>query len=228
MDRVASVWRHRFMACIFDFDGVVIDSEPVHALAKRQILDRHSIGYPATIFDDFKGRTDVDFFDHVKGFAAELDADVLLAEKRDRYLDLFSRVELMPGFEDFFRLASGRVDRLGIATSATRRDVDLVIARHGFLRSVDVVVTSDDTKRSKPDPEPYLLTIERLGVAASATLVIEDSPNGIRSAAEAGTYVVALATAFEPAELRAAGARFIAPDFVSIADGLARLAHSAQ
>ena len=212
-----------FVACVFDLDGVVVNSEPIHALAKRHILDRHSISYPATIFDDFKGRTDVDFFDHVAELASDLDTEVLLAEKRDRYLALFSRVELVPGFENFFRMARRRFDRLGLATSATRRDVELVMTRNRFLRSVDVIVTSDDTDLTKPDPEPYRLAVERLAVAPSATLVIEDSPNGVRSAAAAGTYVVALATAFDPADLRRAGAHVVAPAFASIAEWLASL-----
>ena len=51
--------------CIFDFDGVIVDSEPLHAAAKREVLERFSIAYPETLFVDWKGRTDVDFFDHV-------------------------------------------------------------------------------------------------------------------------------------------------------------------
>lgn len=146
-------------ACILDFDGVIADTEPLHAEAKRRTLDRYGIAYSPTLFDAFKGRTDVDFFDYV---AAELsptshDPSVLLEAKRREYATLFKGVKLMPGFTSFLPLARRRFELLGIATSATRHDFELVARRFDFARSIDTVVTSDDTVRFKPDPEPYLV-----------------------------------------------------------------------
>ncbi|MFI5259830.1 MAG: HAD family hydrolase [Candidatus Limnocylindrales bacterium] len=206
-------------ACIFDFDGVVVDSKPVHAEAKRQTLDQYRIAYSPTIFDVFKGRTDVDFFEHVAARLSSTgpDAATLLTEKRRRYLSLVADVQLMPGFKAFLELARRRFDRLGIATSATRSDFDLVARRHTFLGSIDAVVTSDDTTRSKPDPEPYRAVMARLAVEPTEVLVIEDSPNGVRSAAAAGAYVVALATAFDPIDLATAGANLVVADFQALA-----------
>jgi len=205
----------RFSACILDFDGVIADTEPLHAEAKRRTLDRYGIGYPPTIFDAFKGRTDVDFFDYV---AAELgprghESSVLLEAKRREYLTLFEEVQLMPGFTTFLPLARRRFERLGIATSATLHDFELVAKRFDFAGSIDAVVTSDDTTRFKPDPEPYLVALERLGVEADAALVVEDSPNGVRSAVAAGTFVVGLDTAFPRRELEVAGAHLVLSGF---------------
>jgi beta-phosphoglucomutase len=205
----------RFRACVLDFDGVIADTEPIHAEAKRRTLDRYGIAYPPTIFDAFKGRTDVDFFDYV---AAELGptghrSSVLLEAKRREYLTLFEDVQLMPGFTAFLPLARRRFERIGIATSATRHDFELVAKRFDFISSIDAVVTSDDTTRFKPDPEPYLVALERLRVEADAALVVEDSPNGVRSAVAAGTFVVGLATAFPRSELEAAGADLVLGGF---------------
>jgi beta-phosphoglucomutase len=212
--RSAAVSRH-IRACILDFDGVIADTEPLHAEAKRRTLDRFGIAYPPEIFDAFRGRTDVDFFDYV---AAELDPkghrpSALLDAKRREYLTQFEGVQLMPGFTAFLSLARRRFERLGIATSATWHDFELVATRFDFAGSIDAVVTSDDTTRFKPDPEPYLVALERLRVEADAALVVEDSPNGVRSAVAAGTFVVGLDTAFPRTELEAAGANLVLSGF---------------
>jgi beta-phosphoglucomutase len=202
-------------ACIIDFDGVIVDSEPLHAQAKRLTLERFGIGFPSTLFDDFKGRTDVDFFDHVVAHLAPpgIHPEPLLAEKAERYLELFAAVPLMPGFEAFLELARRRFDRIGIATSATRRDFGLAADRFDLARRVDAIVTGEDTTRHKPDPAPYIEALSRLAVAPVEALVIEDSPNGVRSARAAGTYVVAITTAFAPLELSAAGAHQLVAGF---------------
>jgi beta-phosphoglucomutase len=218
----STVGRRRFRACILDFDGVIADTEPLHAEAKRRTLDRYGIPYPPTIFDAFKGRTDVDFFDYV---VVELgptghDRSVLLEAKRREYLMLFEGVRLMPGFTAFLALARRRFERLGIATSATRHDFELVARRFEFANSIDAVVTSDDTTRFKPDPEPYLVALERLGVDAEAALVVEDSPNGVRSAVAAGALVVGMDTAFPRHELEAAGANLVLGGFAELSGRL--------
>ena len=211
----------QFRACIFDFDGVIVDSEPLHAQAKRLTLERFGIAFPPTLLDEFKGRTDVDFFDHVVGHIAPPGTPPapLLAEKAERYLELFAEVPLMPGFSAFLELARRRFERIGIATSATRRDFELAAERFDLTRRVDVIVTGEDTSRHKPDPAPYIEALARLAVTPGEALVIEDSPNGVRSARAAGTYVVAMTTAFAPGELSAAGADRLVAGF----DGLSRI-----
>jgi beta-phosphoglucomutase len=207
--------RRRFRACIFDFDGVIIDSEPLHAQAKRLTLERFGIAFPSTLLDDFKGRTDVDFFDHVVAHFAPPGTrpGPLLVEKAERYRELFAAVPLMPGFEAFLELARRHFDRIGIATSATSRDFGLAADRFDLTRRVDVIVTGEDTTRHKPDPAPYIAAIARLAVKPGEALVIEDSPNGVRSARAAGAYVVGLTTAFAPHELSAAGAHRLVAGF---------------
>ncbi|MDR0745306.1 MAG: HAD hydrolase-like protein [Mediterranea sp.] len=89
----------------FDLDGVIIDSEPIHAKAKRLTLDEYGIGYPGSVFDEFIGQTDKDFFSYV---FAELDArkhplDLLLQKKNDLFIALLPEMELVGGFLPFFR-----------------------------------------------------------------------------------------------------------------------------
>jgi beta-phosphoglucomutase len=208
-----------FSACIFDFDGVFIDSEPLHAEAKRLTLDHFGVSYPADLFIAWKGRTDQDFFAYVTTQLVdgrEASREEMDAYKRAAYLELFEDVQLVPGALDFLRAARAGFAKLGLATSATQHDFGLANRKFKLARWLDAIVTGEDTARHKPDPEPYLKALCALGVPASAALVIEDSPNGIRSAKGAGCRIFALTTTFRAEELMEAGADLVADSFATL------------
>ena len=208
----------RFHACIFDFDGVIIDSEPLHAQAKKATLDNFHIQYPSPLFTDTRGSTDKLFFEYVANNLARENAtaEEMDAFKRQVYLNLFENVSLVTGIQEFLPSAKRTFKKLGLATSATVRDFSLAAQKYQLRPWFNVIVTSEDTARYKPDPEPYLKAMTILGVTGSATLVIEDSPNGIRSAKSAKCTVAAITTTFEPDELRQAGADMVVTSFAEL------------
>jgi beta-phosphoglucomutase len=207
-----------FQACIFDFDGVIIDSEPLHAQAKQTTLDNFQIKYPSTLFTDTKGTTDKMFFEFVANDLAgkNATAEEMDTFKRRVYLKLFENVPLVTGIQEFLPLAKRTFKKLGLATSATVRDFSLAEQKYQLQRWFDVIVTSEDTTKHKPDPEPYLKTMSKLGVTGFETLVIEDSPNGIRSAKSANCTVAAITTAFTPKELHLSGADMVVASFAEL------------
>jgi beta-phosphoglucomutase len=211
-----------FEACIFDFDGVIIDSEPLHAEAKRVTLDRFQVNYPLQLLEDFKGRTDADFFNYVAEKLAQgaTTAEELDAAKRLIYSLLFEKVSLVSGVLIFLPAARKSFDKLGLVTSAHRRDFALADRRYQISKWFDVIVTSEDTFRHKPDPEPYLKMMAALHVTGRDALVIEDSPNGIQSARSARCRVAALTTTFEAQELHQAGADIVVESFAALAQEL--------
>lgn len=208
-----------FSACIFDFDGIFIDSEPLHAEAKRLTLNHFGVSYPADLFIDWKGRTDTDFFAYVTtqlSNAKKASAEEMDTYKREAYLKLFEGVPPVPGALGFLRAAREGFAKLGLATSATHHDFGLADRKFKLARWFDAIVTGEDTAQHKPDPEPYLKALSALGVTASAALVIEDSPNGVRSAKGAGCRIFALTTTFAEGELVEAGANLVANDFAML------------
>jgi len=207
-----------FKACIFDFDGVIIDSEPLHARAKQATLDHFQIKYPSTLFADFKGRTDKAFFEFVTSDLAKAGATAkeMDAHKRQVYLRLFENITLVAGIQEFLPLARRTFKKLGVATSATPRDFSLAAQKYQLQPWFDIIITGEDTTKHKPDPEPYLKAMAMLSVAGSETLVIEDSPNGIQSSKSANCTVAAITTAFTPNELRLAGADMIVASFAEL------------
>jgi len=200
-----------FRALIFDLDGVIVDTEPLHARAKLLAFERHGIRAPAGFFDEFTGRSDRDVAEQAvrRHGDGSVTAEALLEAKHAFFAELRGEMTAVPGALDVLRRARARYEKLALATSATRENQRYACARFDLGGLFDVVVTAEDVRKTKPDPEPYLVTVERLALAAAECLVIEDSLNGIVSAKAAGCAVAGITTSFPATEL----ARW-APDWI--------------
>lgn len=205
-------------AVVFDLDGVVVDSEPLHDRAQRIVFDRYGLAVPEALMPSFRGMVERDVFARiVRDFApAPMDVAALVEAKNAAYRGLIDEMELVPGFDAFLRAAAARY-AVALTTSSVRADQERAFARFGLGALFDVVVTAEDVARPKPDPEPYRVTAARLGLAPAACLVVEDSVNGVRSAAGAGCRVAGLTTSFDAATLRAAGAHVTVGTYADLA-----------
>lgn len=187
----------------FDLDGVIVDSEPIHAKAKRMILDSHSIQYPDSIFDDFIGQPDEVFFKHVY---ENIDKQrnpyqLLLQEKNDQFFELIPEMQLVKGFTSFINEIKKRDIKTALVSSTSTYTFGL-IDKHFYLADLfDLLITEKDTKKHKPFPDPYIKALQTLPASVDNTIVIEDSPNGIKSAKQAGCRVFALTTSFKTEKL---------------------------
>ena len=233
----------RLLALIFDLDGVIIDTEPLHLRAKQLAFERHGVHVPPGFFDEFTGRSDRDVAEqavrrHGDGSAAaernsaehvsaerssaeHVLVEQVVAAKHAIFAELRGEIEPVPGALGFLRRARQRFTKLALTTSATRDNQTFAFARFDLAPFFDVVVTAEDIQRTKPDPEPYRVTVERLGLAAAECLVIEDSLNGILSAKAAGCAVAGITTSFGASELARAAPEWIVGDFAELASRLA-------
>ncbi len=200
-------------AVVFDFDGVIADSEPVHEEAIRVALGRLGMGL-----------THEEFLRHCLGVGDRLclrnvaaaqgravtDAmlDGLMEVKHAEFLRLVGggRVKGYPATAELMRRA-GAAGPVGLCSGSLRRSVEPVLRRLGLLECLGAVVTADDVPKPKPDPAGYLLAAERLGAAPADCVAIEDTPTGIAAALAAGLRVAAVCHSL-PAE-RLAGAHRI-------------------
>ncbi|HLO59687.1 MAG TPA: HAD family phosphatase [Bacteroidales bacterium] len=208
----------QFDAIIFDLDGVIINSEDLHAEAKRITLNRYGIDYPEGIFNEFKGKTDMAFWKYV---SAELTihkytAEEMDASKRKTYFGIIHGMRLVDGAMDFLEHARKMFRQTAVVTSATKADLMAAEEKFGFLKWFDVVQMGEDTQNHKPHPDPYLMAIRKLNIKPAQAFVIEDSPNGVLSAKAAGCYVTGITTGFTEAELTTAGADLVVGSFAEI------------
>jgi sugar-phosphatase len=193
MDRFGCV------AVLFDLDGVLVDSTASIERTWRIWAGRHGLD-AARIVEFAHGRRSEET---LRAFASHLDADAEARELERIELDDAANVLKVEGASDL--LAALPAESLAIVTSGTRA-IATARMRHTGLPVPRVVVSADDVKNGKPDPECYLKAAELLGVAPESCVVVEDAPPGVRAARSAGMAVVAVATTHPASELSEADA----------------------
>jgi beta-phosphoglucomutase len=200
-------------AVIFDFDGVIVDTEPLHYAAFQQTLEPLGLHFTWQEYvETYIGFDDRDAFRHafsLKGTILSQDELHRLIEQKAAFFKdvIGSGVSAYPGALDLiFRLHANKFP-LALCSGALRADIDPILDMLGISDYFDVIVTADDVAASKPDPECYQLAFRRLQSAhqncfsKDATIAIEDTPAGISSAKAAGLMVCAVTNSYPAARL---------------------------
>ncbi len=196
-------------AVIFDCDGVLVDTEPLHYRAFQEVLGPLGLGHDYECYRErYIGFDDRDAFLYAfKEAGRQLGHDSLqrLVEAKAAALsELIARGA--PGFPGVVELVKELREEgvaLAVASGALRREVDAFLSSLGLGESFLAIVTADDVRKSKPDPETYLLAIELLRTHCGQEpfeprncVAIEDTPSGIHSAKTAGLAVIAVTNSF--------------------------------
>ena len=132
-----------------------------------------------------------------------------MADLGRRKADAFERLVVAegadpyPGVVALITSLAGKIP-VGLCSGALRRDIDPILAKLGVARCFDAIVTTDDVKTSKPDPECYRMVVERLRARADTSIAIEDTPAGISAAKGAGLKVLAVPNSYEQIKLNGA------------------------
>jgi len=189
-------------AVIFDFDGVICDTEPLHIKSWQILFALKGIDVTESELLAGIGVTDLNLLDGIfaRRGMQESPAEWQL-EKRSIYLDLLQgSVRTFPGALELVRALS-RNWPMAIASSAWRAAIDIVTRRLDIGEHFRVIVGKEDVTAHKPAPEVFLTAASRLGVHPPDCAVIEDSPTGLQAAKAAGMRRVAVTNSFPAAEL---------------------------
>ena len=206
-------------AVIFDMDGVLIDSGAHHRDAWRLLLGDIGVTPPPDYWRLTIGRPAEDAVPLLLGRRVDrTEAAALAQRKRDLYTQLAVRgTRAIPGVSAFVEtLARQKVPR-AVATSAGRREAESLLTEIGVRRCFDVVVTAEDVRWGKPNPEVYLKAAAGLAIPSKACLVFEDSLVGVHAARNCGMRVIGLTTSHTGRELLGAGAERAIADFEGFA-----------
>ncbi len=211
--------QHGIQAIIFDMDGVIADSEPLHFEAEKTILQQRGIEAPWDEWHKFTGLTDDKIFQYlVDNFTdGRYSPEELMEAKYGIFITLLrDKLQLIPGVLEFICWARDHYPKLALTTSSTQRVQQTVFNKFELNSYFDVIVTGDHIQHGKPHPEPYLTTVNALDVPADACMVVEDSLSGVQSAKAAGCTVTGITTSFLRQQLFEAGADFVIDDFASL------------
>jgi HAD superfamily hydrolase (TIGR01509 family) len=180
-------------AVVFDLDGVLVDSEHLWDRARRELVDERGGRWRATATQDMMGMSSPEWSRYVHDeLGVELEPAEISADVVRRLESLYrEELPLLPGAREAVLAAAERWP-LGLASSANREIIDLVLELAELENAFAATVSSEEVARGKPAPDVYLEAARRLGVSAANCAAVEDSSNGLRSAAAAGMTVVAL------------------------------------
>ncbi len=184
----------RIRAVVFDMDGVLVDAKEWHFLALNRALrlfgyeiDRydHLVSY-----DGLPTRRKLEVLSRDSGLPAALHS--FINEMKQQYTMDLIHAHCKPTFHHEYALSRLKTAGflLGVASNAIRQTVELLMEKTRLRPYMDVMLSNEDVKRSKPDPEIYLASFAKLGVEAKEAMVVEDNENGIAAARAAGAHVM--------------------------------------
>jgi 16S rRNA pseudouridine516 synthase len=183
-----------FEAVVFDLDGVLADSEPWWNRIDTKLLSEHGINYRGEYHRNVLGvsyQVAVEFYKDAFHISASIEE--LMRRRGEIAVEFFAtRVGLFPSAKTTLETLHKMKLHLAVATSSVSASARPFLERTGIRGFFEVIVTGDEVKRGKPDPEIYLVTAQKLGVAPEACLVIEDALAGIAAAKFANMRVAAV------------------------------------
>ena len=191
-------------AVVFDFDGIIVDSEPLHFRAFNEVLEPlgKSVAWEAYCetyigFDDRAAFHEIFRAAGERIYGSALKKLILQkAEILQRYIEN-EEAQPLPGAVELIKSIPVKLP-VALCSGALRSDVDPILEKLGIADAFHVVVTAEDTDVSKPDPAPYRLALRRLAIEDPSTvLAIEDTPAGIMSAKAAGLKVLAVTNSYD-------------------------------
>jgi putative hydrolase of the HAD superfamily len=180
-------------AIIFDFDGLILDTETPWFYAYKEMFEELGAQLPLDVWAKVIG-TNFDHFHPLDYLEQQIKQKVdrvqFERQAEERHAALVQTMMVRPGVEQYLQAAQRLGLRVGLASSSSRAWVETYLIKYNLLRYFEVIRTKDDVVRVKPDPELYLQALEHLDVKNSEAVVFEDSLNGLRAAKAAGIYCV--------------------------------------
>ncbi|MBP7397441.1 MAG: HAD family hydrolase [Flavobacterium sp.] len=204
---------------IFDMDGVIVDTEPVHRYAYYQLFDELNITVPEEMYTSFTGFSTRNTFQILKtNFDLSQDVEDLIQEKRNRFNDAFDTKEdltLLDGVENLIKDLHQNGMQLIVASSASKVTIDRVFTRFNLHQYFSHIVSGEDFPQSKPHPAIFEHAASLSIAPKENCIVIEDSTNGVKAANAAGIFCVGYQS-FHSKDQNLATADIVINDFNAI------------
>ncbi|HEY3388377.1 MAG TPA: HAD family phosphatase [Prolixibacteraceae bacterium] len=183
-------------AVIFDMDGVLIDSEPIHIKIENKLFAELGINVTEAVHRSYMGASNEYMYSDLRLRFNLKESVGELMERDDLFRsDYFSRLETIPLNDGLISLLEEMKStglKLAVATSSSPDIVNILLNKCEIASFFEAVVTTSEAGKSKPYPDVYLLAAQKIGVSPQNCIVFEDSPNGLLSAQSAGMLCVAI------------------------------------
>ena len=203
-----------YRAVLFDLDGTLAETDSLHLPTWVEALLPHGIEVDEAFYrENISGRANAEIVEDLLPNISAREGIEIVETKEASFRERAGELEPLPGLLHFLESVKKNGSRTGLVTNAPRENVVAVLRALRLEDFFDAVISSEEVRLAKPDPEPYRTALEKLGADPAETLTFEDSVSGIASAVGAGIPTVGIASTQEPERLREAGAFMVAEDF---------------
>ena len=202
-------------AVIFDMDGTLIESEHIWAKAKKEIAHYAGIEITDDELNQFIGRGLNDFIDEkIKPKSKEERQNLNKKIQANALENYASKIRVIGGAKDILKAFSLAGIRIAICSSGSMKAIKISLRALNAINLIEVIVSGDNLTIGKPDPLPYLLTLKKLNLKASETIVFEDTTSGLKSATEAGIQTIIVGS--HPSDQKFSDSILIEPSLINL------------
>lgn len=179
-------------AVIFDMDGVIIDSEPIHKKVEKRIFKKLGVNISEEEHNSYIGMTSKGMWNEIKvrhNFQKSFSVEELIEMEVKNYIELLQssrNIDPINGVVEFIDELHKNHIKLAIASSAVRKSIETVVKMFELEKYFEIRISGEDIKKGKPAPDIFLMAARNLGVKPKDCIVVEDSKNGVYAAKEAG------------------------------------------
>lgn len=198
-------------AVIFDMDGVIFDTEHKRFADLKRILKRHGLTLKKSTFSKMLGKKSDVFVKEIFPNTTKSFCDKVASERRELQHHSLQNGRLIKYMPELLRYVKLRGYKTAITTGSKRPIVKKLLQMYLLTKYFDEIITGEDFKTSKPNPECYRVTAKKLGVKPKEVIVIEDAINGVEAAKKLGCTVFGLRTYLSAKQLAAADRTFANP-----------------
>lgn len=202
-------------ALLFDLDGTLADTDPIHFQTWQAILQEYGLAIDRPFYQaNFSGRLNAAIIQELlPHLSPEAGAALGLHKEAEFRRRSTTGLQRLTGLTELLTWANDRDLKQAVVTNAPIANAEFMLQVLGLVEQFPTVILGEELERGKPDPLPYQVALDQLGILAPSALAFEDSPSGIRAAVGAGITTVGIATTHSPDELYAIGATLVIPDF---------------
>ncbi|MFA6381786.1 MAG: HAD family phosphatase [Candidatus Buchananbacteria bacterium] len=188
---------------IYDLDDLMVNSIGFHQKANQKVLKKYNSDFnklPKDLYNKFVGMRVIDILEtFIKNLNLKVDLETLKTERETIFLDLIkNELEAMPGLLESLNLFKKHNLKLAVASSGTTRYINIVLNKFNLINFFNVIISGDDVKNGKPNPETFTLAAKKLNLDPPQCLVLEDATNGIKAAKTAGCKCLAIKNPYTP------------------------------